>query len=199
MSSPNEILKKVRRQPLPPTARRTAPYKESLQHREEQPSNEQQLTSGLSLSSSSLSNDQPFLAEILDGIREEESKKRKKKTKPSGVPTDTDLVSSMATRLATVERELLATKREIIEKVKTPPTLLCLTSVQDAYIKKLEMQLSSAASKPKAASGSSSFSSPSSSHRNLKLQCEALQQQVDDMEVCNDRLNIFHLLLGIPQ
>ena len=129
MSSPNEILKKVKRQPLPPTARRTAPYKESLQHREEQPSNEQQLASGLSLSSYSLSSDQPFLAEILDGIREEESKKRKKKAKPSGVPTDTDLVSSMATRLATVERELLATKREIIEKVKTDSSNFTMSCV----------------------------------------------------------------------
>ena len=38
-------------------------------------------------------------------------------THAPSVPSDTDLVSSMALRLTTVERELLAARRELIEKV----------------------------------------------------------------------------------
>ena len=36
------------------------------------------------------------------------------------VPSDSELLGSMSTRLATVEQELLAAKREIVEKVPPP-------------------------------------------------------------------------------
>lgn len=47
-----------------------------------------------------------FHKQVLEAIKHE-----------SSVPQDTDLVASMATRLTVVEKELLAAKREIIDKV----------------------------------------------------------------------------------
>ena len=190
MSSPSGNLKKVKRQPLPQTAR-SPPYRAPQKHGDAaklELKMASTMASREGLTSDFVSsNDQPLLAEIIGVIREEESKKRKKTIKQSGVPTDNDLVSSMATRLANVEKDLLAAKREIIEKVND---FLLLNSLQffcilqDVYIRNLEARLSSAETKLNPVSSSCSFSSPSSSYQDLKLQCEALQQQVDDMEVC---------------
>ena len=51
---------------------------------------------------------------VVSGIRHEKGGRR---DVSSLVPTDADLLGSMATRLAMVERELLAAKREITLKV----------------------------------------------------------------------------------
>lgn len=74
----------------------------------------------------------------------------------SGAPTDSELLGSMAARLALVERELLATKREIIQK--------------EAKIRELEQRLSALVHPP-----------PSSPE--LVRKCTALQTQVQEMEV----------------
>ncbi|XP_003384072.1 PREDICTED: UBX domain-containing protein 11-like isoform X2 [Amphimedon queenslandica] len=172
MSSPSGNLKKVKKQPLPQAAR-SPPYRATQKHGDASKlelkmastiASREGSTSDLVVSS----DDQPLLAEIIGVIREEESKKRKKTIKQSGVPTDNDLVSSMATRLANVEKDLLAAKKEIIEK--------------DVYIRNLEERLLSAKTKLNQMSSSPSLSSSSSSYHDLKLHCEALQQQVDDME-----------------
>ena len=90
MSSPSANLKKVKRRPLPLT--RGVPYRQDL--------------SSLDTSTGS------FHKQVLESIRHETVSS----TGPT-VPKDADLVTSMATRLTVVERELLAAKREIIEKV----------------------------------------------------------------------------------
>ena len=94
MSTPTASLKKTRRSPLPT---RGLPFRKDNPLPSLSP-----LKEGASLNPS----DHTSHRHILEGIRNE-----------GRVPKDADLVTSMATRLATVERELLAAKREIIEKV----------------------------------------------------------------------------------
>ena len=94
MSTPTANLKKTRRSPLPS---RGLPFRKDNPLPSFSP-----LKEGASLNRS----DHTSHRHILEGIRNE-----------GRGPKDADLVTSMATRLATVERELLAAKREIIEKV----------------------------------------------------------------------------------
>lgn len=115
MSSPVENLKKVRKQPLLST-KRGAPYKQaSLVDKNLAAASSRDTISLLSAhsrstvtrsSSPSLLTDE-CRKQILEGIKEE----------GNHAPTDSDLVSSMAARLAVIEKELLAAKREIVEKV----------------------------------------------------------------------------------
>ena len=44
--------------------------------------------------------------------------RKQARARPINAPRDVDLVSSMAARLAVVEKELLSAKREIVEKVQ---------------------------------------------------------------------------------
>lgn len=94
MSTPTASLKKTRRSPLPS---RGLPFRKDNPLPSFSP-----LKEGASLTPS----DHTSHRHILEGIRNE-----------GRAPKDADLVTSMATRLSTVERELLAAKREIIEKV----------------------------------------------------------------------------------
>lgn len=184
MSSPSGNLKKVKRQPLPQAAR-SPPYRATQKQGDAAKLELKAAPREGSSCNFVSSDDQPLLAEIIGVIREEESKKRSKTIKQSGVPTDSDLVSSMAIRLANVEKDLLAAKKEIIEKVNDfllSSTLCNFCILQDVYIRNLEARLSSAETKLNRVSSSPSLSSSSSSYH-LKVQCEALQQQVDDMEV----------------
>ena len=181
MSTPTASLKKTKRSPLP---YRGLPFRKNTPLLSLSP-----LKEGASLTP----NDHTSHHHILEGIRNE-----------GRVPKDSDLVTSMATRLATVERELLAAKREIIEKViylscvhlsigpsvedlvhlfivhqfiYLSPHFFCL---QDNYIKRLEERFSSL---------------QTTSQEQLELQCQALQQQVDEMEVLIYHSN--HLLINL--
>ena len=90
----------------------------------------------------------------------------------------------MAARLAQVERELLAARREILEKVRQDIKtefrslslffLLSLLYTLQRRIKQLEEQTAIL----KASSSSSSHSTSE-----LQQRCLALQEQVDEMEV----------------
>jgi hypothetical protein len=83
-----------------------------------------------------------------------------------GIPTDSELLGSMASRLALVERELLAAKREVIEK--------------DNYIHQLEERV---AVLERSFQKESSKGGEEAQRQQLELKCLALQKQVDEMEV----------------
>ena len=74
-------------------------------------------------------------------------------------PSDSELLGTMATRLALVERELLATKREVVEK--------------DQYIRHLEERVAVLEGREEGGGGKGE----------LELKCLALQRQVEEMEV----------------
>ena len=106
--------------------------------------------------------------QIVDSIRHE-PRNAKKKT-AAGVATDSELLGSMASRLALVERELLAAKREVIEK--------------DNYIHQLEERLATleqSIETRKVSRGCQDHQAKAS--QELELKCLALQKQVDAMEV----------------
>jgi len=77
----------------------------------------------------------------------------------SPAPSDSELLGSMATRLALVEQELLVAKREVIEK--------------NQYIQHLEERVAVLEERGEGGGGSGS----------LRLKCLALQRQVEEMEV----------------
>ena len=119
--------------------------------------------------------------QIVDGIRHHPVHKSNKKRAASqhhgGVPTDSDLLGSMASRLALVERELLAAKREVIEK--------------DNYIRQLEERVA-VLERPvqKQSSTGGGEDQEGKMRQELELKCLALQKQVDDMEVPNLQQNL---------
>ena len=114
--------------------------------------------------------------QIVDGIRRQQ-KNSKQKMNPGqhrsrGTPTDFDLLGSMASRLALVERELLAAKREVVEK--------------DNHIHQLEERVVDLERSLQRQQGSRSKGGLEREDRGkleLELKCMALQKQVDDMEV----------------
>ena len=77
----------------------------------------------------------------------------------SPAPSDSELLGSMATRLALVEQELLVAKQEVVEK--------------NQYIQRLEGRVAVLEGKEEGGGGS----------RSLRLKCLALQRQVEEMEV----------------
>ena len=112
---------------------------------------------------------------IVDGIKREHwNTKTKMANRGHGksTPSDTDLLSTMASRLALVKRELLASKREII--------------VKDSYIHELEERIAvlersvcvQDSSRSRGESGEQT-----SEKQELELKCLVLQKQVDEMEV----------------
>ena len=108
--------------------------------------------------------------QIVDSIRHHPGHKNSKKKPTSqhhggGVPTDSELLGSMASRLALVERELLAAKREVIEK--------------DNYIHQLEERVAvlERSTQKEISKGEET------QRQELELKCLALQKQVDEMEV----------------
>ena len=106
--------------------------------------------------------------QIVDSIKHEHKNAKKKTT--AGVATDSELLGSMASRLALVERELLAAKREVIEK--------------DNYIHQLEERLATlelSIETQKVSRGYQGHQAKTS--QELELKCLALQKQVDEMEV----------------
>ena len=109
--------------------------------------------------------------QIVDSIRHHPGHKNSKKKPTSqhhggGVPTDSELLGSMASRLALVERELLAAKREVIEK--------------DNYIHQLEERV---AVLERSTQKEISKGGEETQRKELELKCLALQKQVDEMEV----------------
>ena len=108
---------------------------------------------------------------IVDGIKRDHRHTKKKMANQSHSrtnPSDSDLLGSMASRLALVERELLASKREVI--------------VKDNYIRELEERVTVL----ERAIEMQSFSSAGqhfNEKQELEIKCLALQKQVDDMEV----------------
>lgn len=84
----------------------------------------------------------------------------------------------MASRLALVERELLAAKREVIEK--------------DNYISQLEERIVALDLEKSLRKQNTQPAGEQDQRREeLEIKCRALQKQVDDMEV---RLNTWHNL-----
>lgn len=115
--------------------------------------------------------------QIVDGIRREHKNAAKKRPAghqrcDAGAPSDSELLGSMAARLALVERELLAAKREIIEK--------------DGYIRQLEEKTVrlEELSCQKSSSSRDGHVLESKEREVLELKSLALQKQVDEMEVC---------------
>lgn len=105
---------------------------------------------------------------IVDGIRYEH--KNTKKRMAAEVPMDSELLSSMVSRLALVERELLAAKREVLEK--------------DNYIHQLEERLATLECSLETRKGSRGHQDQQiKMNPELELKCAALQKQVDEMEV----------------
>ena len=112
--------------------------------------------------------------QIVDSIRHHPGHKNSKKKVASQhhgrVPTDSELLGSMASRLALVERELLAAKREVIEK--------------DNYIHQLEERVAVLErSIQKESSKGGEKDQEAKGRQELELKCLALQKQVDEMEV----------------
>ena len=114
--------------------------------------------------------------QIVDSIRHHHhqghktSKKRTGSQHHGGVPTDSELLGSMASRLALVERELLAAKREVIDK--------------DNYIYHLEERVAVLErSVQKQSSKEGEKGQEEKERQELELKCLALQKQVDEMEV----------------
>jgi hypothetical protein len=124
----------------------------------------------------------PSQKSILEGIKEENHKLRAADShKKTG---DADLLTSMAARLAIVEKELLAAKREIIEKASDnlelqPMIAYCLMAyhIQDNQIRKLEEKILM-------------LKISSTSQEVLQSQCQALQEQIDEMEVCQPHITV---------
>lgn len=88
----------------------------------------------------------------------------------AGVPTDSELLGSMASRLALVERELLAAKREVIER--------------DNYIRQLEERVAVLErSVHNQSSKGRERNHEDNTRKELELKCLTLQKQVDEMEV----------------
>ena len=101
MSSPAGSLKKTRRSPLPLAASfRSVPFRQSTPIND--PLDVENCRSSRVAGGTH--------GRIVDAIRREGER--------HGAPSDGDLVASMATRLAQVERELLAARREILDKVQ---------------------------------------------------------------------------------
>ena len=94
MSTPLSQLKKVHKSPLPKGS--TVPFRNG--HRDE-------------ILDSAPELDAITQKYVVDGIR------KQTRARTINAPGDVDLVASMASRLAVVERELLSAKREIVEKV----------------------------------------------------------------------------------
>lgn len=108
---------------------------------------------------------------IVDSIRHQRnlSDKTKKVTQHGrATPSDSELLGSMASRLALVERELLAAKREVIEK--------------DNYISQLEERIV-ALEKSLRKQNTHPTGEQDQRREELEIKCRALQKQVDDMEV----------------
>ena len=109
MSSPAGSLKKTRRSPLPASNNSSVPFR-------------RQLFEDTTVIPSTSKNISPNRGEmitsqhghIVEEIWREGTGGRGRR---GGAPSDVDLVTSMAARLAQVERELLAARREILEKV----------------------------------------------------------------------------------
>ena len=112
--------------------------------------------------------------QIVDSIRHHHhqghktSKKRTGSQHHGGVPTDSELLGSMASRLALVERELLAAKREVIDK--------------DNYIYQLEERVA-VLERSVQKESSKGEKGQEEERQELELKCLALQKQVDEMEV----------------
>lgn len=102
---------------------------------------------------------------IVEGIKHHTAGK-KQATGRNGVPSDSQLLGSMASRLAQVERELLVAKRETIEK--------------DNLIRQLKERIT-------VLEGSCD---QGSQQRELQIKCLALQKQIDEMEVLAIKLMI---------
>ena len=109
MSSPAGSLKKTRRSPLPASNNSSVPFRRQLfvdttvipsTSNNISPNREEMITSQH--------------GHIVEEIWREGTGGRGRR---GGAPSDVDLVTSMAARLAQVERELLAARREILEKV----------------------------------------------------------------------------------
>ena len=77
----------------------------------------------------------------------------------SAAPSDSELLGTMATRLALVEGELLAAKREVVEK--------------NQYIRHLEERVAVLEGREEGRGGKGA----------LELKCLTLQRQVEEMEV----------------
>ena len=106
--------------------------------------------------------------QIVDSIRHHKTSKKKAPSQHHGrVPTDSELLGSMASRLALVERELLASKREVIEK--------------DNYICHLEERVERSIQNQSSKGGEQGQQMKERQY--LELKCLALQKQVDEMEV----------------
>lgn len=84
-------------------------------------------------------------------------------------PSDSDLVGTMASRLALVERELLASKREII--------------VKDSYISELEERIAVLERSALVRDSRRENGGQMNEKQELELKCLALQKQVEEMEV----------------
>lgn len=97
MSTPLSQLKKVRKSPLPRDY--SVPFRDGQ---------------GEDILDAVAALDSVTHKYIVDDIRKQA---RVHKRHDTDAPRDADLVASMASRLAVVERELLSAKREIVEKV----------------------------------------------------------------------------------
>ena len=94
---------------------------------------------------------------ILEGITHQTN--HGKHSSKNGVPSDSQLLGSMASRLAQVERDLLVAKREIIDR--------------DNLIRQLRERISVL----------ERSCDQDSQQRELQMKCLALQNQIDEMEV----------------
>ena len=153
--------------------RHSLPINEPLTFLEEDPLGASKSHSGVT-SHSAEEFDHRTQQQIVDSIRHHPGHKTSKKKAPSkhhgGVPTDSELLGSMASRLALVERELLASKREVIEK--------------DNYIRHLEERVAVLERSIQNQSSKGGEQGQQMKERqDLELKCLALQKQVDEMEV----------------
>ena len=106
MSSPAGSLKKTRRSPLPASNNSSVPFRRQLFED----------TTGITSKNFSPNREEMITSQhghIVEEIWREGTGGRGRRA-----PSDVDLVTSMAARLAQVERELLAARREILEKVQ---------------------------------------------------------------------------------
>ena len=108
--------------------------------------------------------------QIVDSIRQHQHSKKKLASRHhDGIPTDSELLGSMAARLALVERELLAAKKEVIEK--------------DQHIQRLEERVLVLERSLQRQTSRGEQDQQTKVRQELELKCLALQKQVDDMEV----------------
>ena len=104
MSSPAASLRKTKKSPLPSSSSRGVAFRIQPRH-------------GFAADELLGAREERIASQhhqIVEGIRREDGGKK------VGAPSDTDLVASMASRLAQAERELLAARRDILEKVGSP-------------------------------------------------------------------------------